>query len=375
MIQRITMEGINIPKLYIAENNEDVAICKQSGIPYVRWKHGMQELIRQLLRPTLERMFPGIKWDDVLGKRRRFRTEVTIVSGSTMEATDVYAEHEYDNDAMVEAQLDYDKEGIDPYQVDDDDDVEHTEGADIAGSKREFSNESTNEPSFEKRMRIEDYVGDLSSCVNLEVLQKLNLMPKFIGDIIDCIKVNLSQSMHWTEGYNKKLGVPIGKFGGKHALPNLIILDVSGSIPRGISATMLTLIDTMRSQLDADLIITSDRSVYYERGTELPSPQTLRNYFGYGNEAYEFYSILEDKIMGKEWGHVISFGDNDCPQRFISDKRLSKRGTKIHAVHHYHTRQNMRTGYAEWCHEVATCSMQETYDTSWCKIMKKDWRD
>ena len=37
------------------------ALLSANGIPYVRWKYGQEQLIRQLLRPALEKMFPGIR--------------------------------------------------------------------------------------------------------------------------------------------------------------------------------------------------------------------------------------------------------------------------------------------------------------------------
>ena len=384
MLKRVTLEGITLPRLYIAENNEDVKIAMENGFPFVRWRQGTEALIKMLLRPTLEKMFPGIIWNKVLGKKKNYRTEVVQVEGRTLEDDVDFTG--FDNEAMVEAQHRYDKgEAISKYNhVYDGTEEPVFEVAEVAEAKREFTGVVSNEASFEKRTAIEDYVGDLSTCVNLDVLQKLNLLPSFLGDIVDCIKVNLANNMRWTEGYNKKLGVPLGRFGVGGVLPNLIILDVSGSIPRGISATMLTLIDTMRAQLNAELIITANRSVYYDRETELPTPQALRNYFGYGNEAAEFYAILNQYVAGREFGHVISFGDYDSPVNFgvrRNGLKLELKGTKVHAVHHYHTGASSwrngstayRTGYAGWCHKLGDKSMAEFKDQSWCSIMKKDW--
>src|SRR5574344_1960570 len=82
MLKRVMLDGIELPRLYIAENREDVAIAQDKGIPYVRWTQGNEALIKMLLRPTLERMFPHIKWNKVLGPKFRFRTKVEIVKHS-----------------------------------------------------------------------------------------------------------------------------------------------------------------------------------------------------------------------------------------------------------------------------------------------------
>jgi hypothetical protein len=229
------------------------------------------------------------------------------------------------------------------------------------------------------RLDLEDYMGDMSSYVNLEVLQRLKLMPRFIGDILDCIKINIGSGMYWREGYNKRLGIPVGRFNASGQLPNLIILDVSGSIPRGISATMISLIDTLRTQLSADLIITSSHSRFYPMGSELPDPQRIRDMFSYGNEAAEFWGILSTYIRGRHYGHVFSFGDNDTPDYFNYHQAKGPvlEGTIVEHVHHYHTGKfyetgvDMRkTGYAKWCHMLGNEPLVE-YDTSWCNVIRK----
>lgn len=383
MLKRVAVEGIEFPRLYIAEDANDVSIAKANGIPFVKWTQGHDALVRQLLRPTLEKLFPGISWSKVLGRKVPVRSKVVIVGGvddkSGTEAAD------YDKDAMLKAQHEHDKvaDTIERGQlVEQEDNGTFVRDVDIAEDWRDCPGGGgiPYDMTFEEEMlRIEDYVGDLSSSVDIEALQKLGMLPKFLGDITDNIRHNFSQSMRWTEGYTKKLGVPLGRFNAKAELPNLVIIDVSHSIPDGIAATMLTLADTLRSQCNAELIITSCRSGYYEAGAELPSPQALRDYYGRGNEAAEFFAILDKHIAGREFGHVISFGDNDNPGWRQLDEDsvpvgLSLAGTKVHAVHHYHTcMDNRETGYARWVKECCP-TVSEEFDTSWCDVMNKKYR-
>lgn len=378
MLQRVLVDGLQLPRLYIAENQYDVMIAQQSGIPYIRWKWGQRKLIEQLLRPVIEKMFPGIDWNKVLGfEEKPIRSQVVIVSGS-QEEDPKHEVADVDSEAMLESQLAYDEivDDLDHELQVPDENGEFTRIVDIADGPRDCVGGQV-DPDYDEfhvdRMSIEQYVGDLSSSVDIDVIQKLGMMPKFLGDVTDCIKHNVSQSMRWTEGYTKKLGYPLGKFDCKAELPNLIIIDVSYSIPDGIAATMLTLADTLRSQCNAELIITSRRSGYYPAGAELPKPQTLRDYYGRGNESIEFLGILQKHIAGREFGHVISFGDDDNPGWHEDDEQtcgcIDIRGTKVHTVHHYHTRSDVReTGYARWVRECCP-SVHQEFDTSWCNIM------
>ena len=360
MIQRVSLNGIKLPRLYIAENGEDVAMAQANGIPYIKWNQGQDALIKQLLRPTLEELFPHIMWDKVLGTKKKFRTMVNIVEPDADPITCV-APH--DNIYM------------------EDEDGTHMETSSISTNERLFRNSEANEDTYVERLPIEEYAGDLTSCVNIDVLQRLRLMPQFIGDILDCVKTNIGSGMYWREGYNKRRALPVGRYDAARQRPNLIILDVSGSIPRGISATMITLIDTLRTQLSADLIITSSISKFYPMGSELPSPQEIRNNFGYGNESWGFFDVLSRFIRGKHYGHVFSFGDADTPDYTIFNNKYDPdwclAGTQVDFVHHYHTGKwyshfdEKQTGYAKWCHHLGN-EPESEFDTSWCKVIRKD---
>lgn len=379
MLQRVMIDGIELPRLYIAENKSDAELAMSKGIPFIRWTQGQDMLIKILLRPVLERMFPDIKWTKVLGRRRRFRTEVTITENVGSELHD-QAELgiRLDKDGEVIKKNEGDEvEGMPMRDVYEDEDGMLVESSGASGDERLFYG-GGGDVIVTHNLDIEDYVGDLSSCVNIEVLQRLKLMPAFIGDILDCIKINIGSGMRWREGYNKRLGIPVGRFDSAGQLPNLIILDVSGSIPRGISATMIALIDTLRTQLSADLIITSTHSRFYPMGSDLPSPQRIRDIFGYGNEAIDFFGILSNDIRGHHYGHVFSFGDNDSPDYYCRrGAKPNLEGTLVEHVHHYHTgttawcgERDLKTGYAKWCHMLSKHPLED-YDTSWCEVIER----
>jgi hypothetical protein len=377
------INGIKLPRLYIAENNEDVRLAREKGIPFVRWTQGQDNLIKMLLRPTLEKLFPHIMWNRILGPRRRFCTKVEIQESSTLEKPMDMSIKLDDTDIKIagepHAMSQDDPDVIDigiGEEVIEDEDVTYEETATVADGERTFLNVEPETVAY-KKLRIQDYVGDMNSYVNIDVLQKLKLMPAFIGDILDCVRINIGSGVYWSEGYNKKRALPVGRYDSARQRPNLIILDVSGSIPRGISATMISLVDTLRSQLTADLIITGSISRFYPMGSKLPDPQRIRNMFNYGNESYDFFNILNMRIRGRHYGHVFSFGDDDTPKYewFHNDQTYSLAGTTVDHVHHYHTglrwrntETDLKTGYAKWCHMLSTQPAVD-YDTSWCEVI------
>lgn len=373
LLTRVMLDGIKLPRLYIAENKADAELAMSKGLPFIKWTRGQEELIKFLLRPVLERMFPHIKWSKVLGRKRRFKSEVIIVEGDathqdmTEMDADMLGEYESWEPTTSSDECEM------PEMMDEDGNL--TELVDIANGERTFHDMGPNEMVVTRKLSLEDYVGDMSSYVNIDVLQRLRLMPAFIGDILECVKLNIGSGLYWSEGYNKRLGLPVGRFNASPQLPNLVILDISGSIPRGIAATMISLIDTLRTQLSADLIITAANSRFYPMGSQLPDPQRIRDMFGYGNECHDFYGILANHIRGKHYGHVFSFGDDDSPTMFYHYRGREVMpclvGTTVEHVHHYHTwKPNTDTGYAKWCNELAKKPMSE-HDTSWCKVIER----
>ena len=339
-MHKLSVGNIKLPDIYVCEDKHEAKEAKHHGLPYVlRPKHmNDNELIAILLWQTLKKKFPHINWYKVLHlPHSKMSTVIICVPGGEAKANG---------------------------------DTGDSRTADIATSKRTFSGgKAIGEDDYCER-KLMEYIGDESAHVNIEQLQALNLLPSFLSNIADSIRRNL-YGYNWSEGYNKKLGVPIGNFDAAYERRNLMILDISGSIPRGISATMLTLIDTLRTQANADLIITGSISLWYEAGTELPSPQEIRNKCGYGNEAVQFNNILREHVKGREFGNVICFGDHDTPRYFsgYQSSRPAMEGTKVGKLWSYHTTSNHATpGYAEWVKD-AVPDVEEEIDTSWCSIM------
>ena len=265
-------------------------------------------------------------------------------------------------------------------EVNNPDSCDH-EMSEIASSDRNFGGVHGYTGINEERIPVDEYCADEAASVNIEQLQELGLLPKFMDDIATAIRMNLEGSMRWMDSWNKRLGACVGNMVYTESLPNLIILDVSWSIPEGISATMLELIETLRDRAEADLIVTGGTSKYWSRDEELPSPSAIRGMIPRSNESTHFAQILREEISGRKFGNVISFGDYDNPYGYgmlqgndftITDdftRTFGLQGTEVKRCLHYHTIDKTWTGYAKWCKAISpTC--EEVFDNTWCKVMR-----
>ena len=106
-----------------------------------------------------------------------------------------------------------------------------------------------------------------------------------------------------------------------------------------------------------------------------------------------FGQILTTKLKGKEYNHVISFGDNDSFNDYnrnhyekgdrpcwwtaynedhmlaCGHQKIVQGSIKVHNVHHYHTNALRETGYAKWC-KVINPGIKEFRNKNWCKGIK-----
>lgn len=329
-MRRVHIKGVPIPEMYaVKSGSREVGDAIALGIPFVVWDGSDEDLVKLILLRACQKLFPSIDWYKVLNIKSYTRP-VVIVPGGKID----YGERELTED-----------------------DINDNGVHDSAETWREFNGTCNGN----QHLDIDDFVGDLDNYVNVEKLDELNMLPSFISDITATI-TNEPYGNMWTEGYNKKRKAMLGNFLAKPEDKNLIILDVSGSIPGGIAATMISLIDTLRHRAHADLIITSSTSKFYPFGEELPSPKQIRAEFGWANESWRFFEILKS-LNGAEYSNVISFGDYDSPgEEFNKDFEIT-----VHNVWHYHTRHKDKTGYALWCKPRGT----EYFDNTWCNVVTR----
>lgn len=370
-MKRLTLGNIPLPQeledIWVCKTRKEVETCESNGYKYIYYKGSSLRLLQWVLLKPLEKVYPYIKWKEIWhlnGKQPK------IIFCNEIESF---------NDGSSSPNS-FDEEDID---------------SDIAIERRWFTGGTSNETQENVyEVDLTKYMSDIDIYVDIEELDRLELLPKWFSDIYEAIAVNTTKTK-WRNGYNKKRKLCVGYQEPVKELRNLIICDVSHSIPYGIAATMLTLLDTMRHKVHADLIVTGATSYFWSYEEDIPSPGEIRSLVPRSNEDPMFTDILFNKLKGKEYNHVISFGDNDSwgyGYRYESYKQedaspyiqyynnnvignnegsLGLHSIRVHNVHHYHTWSLKETGYALWCkHLNPDC--QEYRNNDWCKGIKEN---
>lgn len=387
-MRQLKVGTLPLPEIYVVDNEIDISNCKKLGVPFIIWKDDYELLIKLVLFPTLKKMFPYIKWEEYLGIRE-------CIYGSGTPVIHKPISNKQLDKSTTKNSVSFND--VKEWQENKIEQLNHNEPIESKGDHYGYDSGSIYERVMDSngldsslcQVSLNDCVGDLSMYVNIDELNALHLLPKWIGDINDCIRTNI-QDYIWQEGYNKKTGIPIGNFITNSNLKNLLIIDVSMSIPAGIAATMLALCDTLRNKINADLIITGATSGFYPINESIPSAQELRQLHGRSNESKMFYSILNEKIFGREWGNVIAFGDNDTPSscNYLTDTAYNianyqdrsslwsnngKRTTKVHRLYSFHTKRYNRcppiVGYAKWVKCVCP-DVEVIHNTDWIDSIK-----
>jgi hypothetical protein len=220
---------------------------------------------------------------------------------------------------------------------------------------------------------------DASYIVDIDKLKELELIPSFLDDISKAIEINLFNSYKFDETvFNKKLGLPLGDLVSNPQKKNLIIIDISGSIPTSISKTILALSRTMSEQFHADLLITGSKSTVYPYN-EVDSLDVANIYKenGTDNDQLEFLKLIREP---ESYGTVICFGDNHHPgmqwnnswnrkgvRSIDPEEGKEKCVWEVDKIISFHTTSNVSlAGYAAWF----TCD-DTTYIKDWVTYFNK----
>lgn len=202
---------------------------------------------------------------------------------------------------------------------------------------------------------------DASYVVDIDKLKELELIPSFLDDISKAIEINIFNSYKFDETvFNKKLGLPLGDLVSNPEKKNLIIIDISGSIPTSISRTILALSRTMAEQFYADLLITGSKSTLYPYNeVDSLDISTIYEENGTDNDQIEFLKLIQEPDT---YGTVICFGDNHHPGmtwrnrwnnsdvKYIEiDEGIEKCLWEVDKIISFHTTSNKHiAGYAQW---------------------------
>lgn len=230
---------------------------------------------------------------------------------------------------------------------------------------------------------FEELAASDKTYVDIDMLADLKMLPVFMDDIREAISVNVTNNYAWTDGYNKKLGICVGSLTEQPQARNLVILDISGSIPDGVSTGMLTLIRTISDITNADLIITGGTSKFYtnEEAKQLDI-RRVRRECSYANEGKMFNEILRTRDMN--YRNIICFGDSDNPESYEKDIRDLSTKLKIENIYSFFCMEQDRynhsyrtgAGYCRWA--IRACPDATVHHhTDWARYFTKEesrWR-
>lgn len=309
MIQQITSKKVELPVIFLVENEEDFKQLPK-GLPYIIGNQSELPFItiflefQVLYRSCMKTLIP-VKWLECLSK---------IGYGNNIRKYEL-------------------KSG----------------GVYGAGDNGQYL------------IKTEDFVTD-QYLVDFDKLSELKVLPVWLEDLKASIETNIiDEVMFDPTGFNKQLGMNIGSAGLKHNLKNLLILDISSSMPKSVVLTITNLAKLMSKKFYADVILTGRRSylIDYE---EVPNTDIVGavSSYGGGNEGDMYKEIVK---QSKEYGTVISFGDNDCPGIKKGDKNMN---FKVHTLYSLHTEGNRTsniTGYARGFDPVETFVVKDWIST------------
>jgi hypothetical protein len=231
--------------------------------------------------------------------------------------------------------------------------------------------------SCESTEKFRKFIKDASVKVDVRKLKELNVFPVWLTDVEESLSQNIHNFSHFNPYmYNKKLDGVYGEYELKSPKRNLVIIDISGSIPRAVSSTCLLLAKNFSENFYADILITGTKSILYDYENIRDLNEETIYEIGQNNDQKYFKALLEKDE--RKYGTAIVFGDNDHPggrwngKHTISDedgKKLCKwtidKLINLH-THNYKGRNFKEiAGYARWFEPKETVHILD-----WVKYLK-----
>lgn len=233
--------------------------------------------------------------------------------------------------------------------------VDYATGDMIDSGYFEYKNVDDSKSLFDK------FVKDSVAYVDIKKIKDLNIFPLWLDKIEEAVHTNIHNfAVYNPNMYNKKLDGMYGSLELVTPNRNLIIIDISGSIPKSVSTTCLILSKNLAETFYADILITGSKSTLYPyEELHTLNVKTIYEENGMDNDQIYFKKLVTEDV--KNYKTVIIFGDNHHPgstwhndynkrTRTISDndgKKMCK--WNVDKVISFHTTSNGRiAGYARW---------------------------
>jgi len=324
-MKKIESKKLSIPLIYLIENDAELSSMPY-GIPFIRGKSKDYEEYVRLIE------------FEVLLKS-------AIASGLPFNWRRILIDNGYDVSNFIETVASSSKGVL----------IEVSSDYDIDISSIEYT-----------EYGVGEYLMDISYQVDIEVIKSLHILPTWLTDIEEAVKVNILNTITYNPNlYNKKLDLVSGGVELSTPEKNLIIIDISSSIPKSISKAILLLSKTMSYQFYADVLITGSKSTLYDYSMiDSIDVKEIYTENGTDNDQVYFKKLVSEP---RKYNSVIIFGDNHSPSQDWSNaynKRTSKipiiEGIKLNKwtmnkIYSFHTTDNTTmAGYGDWfdCKDV-----------------------
>jgi hypothetical protein len=248
---------------------------------------------------------------------------------------------------------------------------------------QEYSDEELEDYEFDSKSSIKSslfktFIKDSSAYVDIQILKELKVFPVWFTESIEkAVSTNIHNFAIFNPNmYNKKLE---GMYGGLEFTPpnkNLIVIDISGSIPKAVSSTILILSKWMAETFYCDILITGSKSTLYPYETiHLLNIQTIYDENEMDNDQVWFKKLVSEEE--KTYKTAIVFGDNHSPcqawcNKYNKGSRIISREDgkklcrwKIEKLISFHTQgTDNLAGYSDWF----TVEQEERID-KWVKYL------
>lgn len=197
--------------------------------------------------------------------------------------------------------------------------------------------------------------------VNFDKLAELKILPVWLDDIRSSIEANIIDEVIFDPtAFNKQMGMNIGTGAMKHNKKNLLILDISGSIPDAIRLTIIKLSRLMSKKFYADVIFTGGQTIFLEYEEVMTKDiDNITSKISRNNEGAMYKEIVE---VPRDYNTCICFGDDDSPMGYNNCGTIKNRFTveTLYSLHTDTRKSDKLTGY---------CKVFRPYTT----IKVKDW--
>jgi len=216
--------------------------------------------------------------------------------------------------------------------------------------------------TFDKEGSLfKEFIKDSVAYVDLEKLKNLNVFPIWATKLEEALSKNLyNYAVFNPNMYNKKLDGMYGSIDLTSPQKSLVIIDISSSIPEGVSATILVFGKNLAESLYADVLITGSKSTLYVY-EELHLLDITRIYEENGTDNDQAWFKKLVSTEKRVYETAIVFGDNHSPCNNWNNEFNKKTTTisredgkklckwEINKLISFHTKSTEHiAGYADW---------------------------